>query len=97
MIHKTIDFYEYFGCVTIVKTIHYRILECTCIVQVSGNFEFTNKHFETNCINLIDASISCNQYFITFLNKRFLTYFIDTVRVHHRLSHILLQFIRPIF
>ena len=45
-IHKTITFYECFGRVTIFKTIHYRILECTRIVHVFWNVEFRNKHFE---------------------------------------------------
>ena len=38
--------YECFGCVTIVKTIHYRILECTRILHVFWNFELRYKHFE---------------------------------------------------
>ena len=43
----------------------------------------------------MDASISCNQYLITFLKKLILTSVTDTVGVHRGLSHILLQFIRP--
>ena len=39
---KTITFYECFGCVTIVKTIYYYILECTRIVHVFCNVEFRN-------------------------------------------------------
>ena len=46
MIHKKIIFYECFGRVTIVKTIHYRILECTRVVHVFWNVEFRNKNFE---------------------------------------------------
>ena len=45
-IHKTNTFYECFCCVTIDKTIHYRILECTRIAHVLWNVEFQNKHFE---------------------------------------------------
>ena len=37
---------ECFGCVTIVKTIHYRILECTRILHVFWNVELRYKHFE---------------------------------------------------
>ena len=30
--------YEYFGHVTMIKTIHYRILECTHILHIFWNF-----------------------------------------------------------
>ena len=43
-IHRTIKFYDYFGCVTIVKNIHYGILEYTRIVHVFSNVELWNKH-----------------------------------------------------
>ena len=46
MIHKKFKIYECFGRVTIVKTIHYRILECTRFEHVFLNIEFQSKHFE---------------------------------------------------
>ena len=49
------SFYEYLGHVTIVKTIHYLILECTFIVHIFSNVEFRNKHFEITCIVVIEA------------------------------------------
>ena len=48
-------------------------------------------------IDAIDASISRNQYLINFSNKLLLTSIIDNVGVHRELSHISLQFIRPMF
>ena len=59
------------------------------------NFELNIK--KKTRIDAIDASISLNQYLITFLNKLLLTSIIDTVGVHRGLSHILLEFIRPMF
>ena len=46
-------------------------------------------------IDAIDASISCNQYLIIFLDKLLLTSIIGTVGVHRGLSRIIFQFIRP--
>ena len=46
MIHKIFIIYDFFGCVTIIKTIHYRILECTRILHVFWNVELRYKHFE---------------------------------------------------
>ena len=42
-IHKTITFYDFFGSVIIVKTIHYCIFECTHILHVFWNVEFRRK------------------------------------------------------
>ena len=71
------------------KTIHYRILECICIVHICWNVELRNKHFK-NRVDAINASISCNQYLINFLDKLILTYIIDTVGVHCGLLKILI-------
>ena len=46
MVYNTITFYDFFVRVTIFKTIHYRILECTRIVQVFWNVELRSNHFE---------------------------------------------------
>ena len=51
---QKIIFNECFGRVTIIKTIHYRILECTRIVHVFWNLEFRRKHLK-NRIDAIDA------------------------------------------
>ena len=51
----------------------------------------SEENISKNRIDAIDASVSCNQFLITFLNKLLLTYVIDTVGFHRRLSHISLH------
>ena len=87
-IHKTITFYECFGCVTIVKTIHYCILECACIVHVFWNVEFGRKFWKkTASMPSMPQSVITNTiFFRTSFFSHLLSILLDSIedsRTYH--------------